>query len=102
AAKLRIKRRIMDEAGGIKVMGVRMERASTFSSVHRPKPERRGFSRHFTSASTASNIPTSPQRSMVTNNITTTTTTTSPTPSEKKRFSTFSIPKQLRFGAKEE
>ncbi|KAF9141747.1 hypothetical protein BGX30_004227 [Mortierella sp. GBA39] len=24
----------MDEAGGIKVMGVRLERASTFSSVH--------------------------------------------------------------------
>ncbi|KAF8935260.1 hypothetical protein EDD21DRAFT_380111 [Dissophora ornata] len=37
AEKLRQKRRVMDEAGGIKVMGIRMERASTFSSVHRTK-----------------------------------------------------------------
>ncbi|KAG0297867.1 hypothetical protein BGZ96_004518 [Linnemannia gamsii] len=34
AEKLAIKRKVMDEAGGIKVMGVRLERASTFSSVH--------------------------------------------------------------------
>ncbi|KAF9907263.1 hypothetical protein EC991_011164 [Linnemannia zychae] len=34
AEKLIVKRKVMDEAGGIKVMGVRLERASTFSSVH--------------------------------------------------------------------
>ncbi|KAG0302922.1 hypothetical protein BGZ98_007118 [Dissophora globulifera] len=39
AEKLIQKRKVMDEAGGIKVMGIRMERASTFSSVHRPKSE---------------------------------------------------------------
>ncbi|KAF9333415.1 hypothetical protein BG006_003655 [Podila minutissima] len=56
AAKLRIKRRIMDEAGGIKVMGVRMEHASTFSSVHNPSPRGlgHGLSRHFSSVSTTS------------------------------------------------
>ncbi|KAG0257365.1 hypothetical protein BGZ95_005262 [Linnemannia exigua] len=37
AEKLAIKRKVMDEAGGIKVMGVRLERASTFSSVHNHK-----------------------------------------------------------------
>ncbi|KAI1316913.1 hypothetical protein EDD11_009314 [Mortierella claussenii] len=39
AAKLKTKRKVMDETGGIKVMGIRMERASTFSSVHRPKSD---------------------------------------------------------------
>ncbi|KAF9104790.1 hypothetical protein BGX29_001271 [Mortierella sp. GBA35] len=34
AEKLAVKRKVMDEAGGIKVMGLRLERASTFSSVH--------------------------------------------------------------------
>lgn len=29
----------MDTAGGVKVMGVRLERASTFSSVHKPKSD---------------------------------------------------------------
>ncbi|KAG0081828.1 hypothetical protein BGZ93_002620 [Podila epicladia] len=83
AAKLRIKRRIMDEAGGIKVMGVRMERASTFSSVHNPSPSgrRHGLSRHFSSVSTTSGHNPS---------------------NEKRRFSSFSFSKPLRLGAKEE
>jgi len=37
--KLKTKRKVMDTAGGVKVMGVRLERASTFSSVHKPKSE---------------------------------------------------------------
>ncbi|KAG0334257.1 hypothetical protein BG004_000493 [Podila humilis] len=89
AAKLRIKRRIMDEAGGIKVLGVRMERASTFSSVHNPDRTRGlGLSRHFSSMSTTSGIPNM----------------NSTTPQEKKRFSAFSFPKSLSrgFGTKEE
>jgi len=72
----------MDEAGGIKVMGLRMERASTFSSVHNPRPgQGRGLSRHFSNVSTSSNAHTT---------------------NEKGRFSSFSFPKQLGFGAKEE
>ncbi|KAF9147219.1 hypothetical protein BG015_011163 [Linnemannia schmuckeri] len=39
AEKLAIKRKVMDEAGGIKVMGIRLERASTFSSVHNKSPK---------------------------------------------------------------
>ncbi|KAG0365051.1 hypothetical protein BC939DRAFT_508595 [Gamsiella multidivaricata] len=39
AEKLRTKRKVMDEAGGVKVMGLRLERASTFSSVHRTKSQ---------------------------------------------------------------
>ncbi|KAF9390058.1 hypothetical protein CPB97_010054 [Podila verticillata] len=82
AAKLRLKRRIMDEAGGIKVMGLRMERASTFSSVLNPRPGRgRGLSRHFSNISISSNAHTT---------------------NEKRLFSSFSFPKQLGFAAKEE
>ncbi|KAG0030103.1 hypothetical protein BGZ81_003066 [Podila clonocystis] len=81
AAKLRIKRRIMDEAGGIKVMGVRMERASTFSSVHNPRPRSHGLSRHFSSVSTTSGHNDS---------------------SEKRRFSSFSFSKPFGLMTKEE
>ncbi|KAG0339701.1 hypothetical protein BG000_001560 [Podila horticola] len=82
AVKLRIKRRIMDEAGGIKVMGVRMERASTFSSIHNPRPGRDyGLSRHFSNVSSTSGHNAS---------------------NEKRRFSSFSFSKPFGLGAKEE